>query len=116
MNGIRLLSGAALLVDYETCPGIPLIAAGERDEGDRQHLPGFDFSILLLFDQHQVLGGMWCADRDHHPAPRFELFDQGGRDMVSGGGHDDPVKGGLFLPPAMAVTDADLDVHVAKPL
>ncbi len=65
-------------VDYETCPGIPLIAASERDEGDRQHLPGFDFSILLLFDQHQVLGGMWCADRDHHPAPRFELFGQGG--------------------------------------
>ena len=92
------------------------MSAGERDKGDRQRPPRFDLSVLLLFEQHQLLGGIWSADWNHHPSPRLELFDQGGRDIVSGGGHDDPVKGGFFLPTAIAIADADLDIHVTEPL
>ncbi len=92
------------------------MSAGERDKGDRQRPPRLDLSVLLLFEQHQLLGGMWFADWNHHPSPRLELFDQEGRDIVSGGGHDDPVKGGFFLPTAIAIPDADLDIHVTEPL
>ena len=62
----------------------------------------------------ELQGLVVAADRQNQPPSNGELIEERLRDVVGRGGHDDGVEGGFFRPASIAVTDARMDVAVAK--
>ena len=65
---------------------------------------------MLLFQYLQCLVAECRADRDYHAGAGFKLVDQGLRHLFGGGGHDDRIERGVFLPADVAISDPYRDI------
>jgi len=86
----------------------------KRYKPDRHQRPAFKFALLVLFNQHQRLGGQGAADRYHHSASRRKLLKQRRWNLPGGGSHDNGIKGRIFGPAEVSVAGLRIDNAVSE--
>src|SRR5712671_5631202 len=91
-----------------------LMPADERYEGDRQQCLGADWPVGKLLDQHQLLHEEGGANRSDHAPARFELLEQGRRNLGRRCGDDDAVEWRCLGPSVIAVAVARMGSVVTE--
>src|SRR5687768_4712285 len=86
-------------IAIERCNLLP----GQRYEGDRKDLARRHLVVAVFLNKNELLGGECSADRDHHPAARLQLANQGRRNVAGRSGNDDCVVGPMVDPALVSI-------------
>ena len=91
------------------------MTARQRYETHRQDKPRGDAAVRAFLYHGQVLDEEALAHGSDHASAWLQLADKRRRHMTGGGGDNNGVKGRMFLPTVIAVTDPRLDVAISQP-
>ena len=98
------------------CFSVCFRPADQWNKGHGHRVPHLEvmwsFAAFGHENKHLRLEGI--THRNHHPPAGLQLVYQRGRNVVSGGRHDDAVKRPFFGPTEVTVAHAHLDIFVAE--
>jgi hypothetical protein len=89
--------------------------AHQRHKSDCQYIALAYFAIMILMHQQQLLRSERGAYRYHQVRIGFQLFHQGFRNIIRGGGDNNGIIRCMFRPAFMPVTQLALDIVVTQP-